>query len=157
MHINQDHKISQRQKTFEVKEIPSFQTTNLPLHFFRCQVFWRFLFSSEVFFDSVTPFPLFPFVFTSKLCSPVKHRSWQETSWISCPGRSSWWRISWRSALRTWETSPPLLTVRYKLGGFLLKRLCLGTCACWSHRCAELTITAGDATVVRLAHSHQQM
>lgn len=41
------------------------------------EVFWSFLVFSEagVFFGSMSPFCLFPFLFTSKLCSPVKHHS----------------------------------------------------------------------------------
>lgn len=62
MPINQDHKIFQRQKTFEVKETPWFQAMNLPSHFFRCRVLWSFLFSSEVFWfwfnDSFSSLPI---------------------------------------------------------------------------------------------------
>lgn len=142
MHISHDHTISQRKITFKVKEMPWFQGSELAIALQLPGV------SGGFFLLRLTPFPLSPFVSTSKLCSPVKHLLWQETSWISCPGRSSWWRISRRSAVRTWETSPPLLMVRDNLGGVLLKMVCLGMCACWKERCAEVTITGGDAIIV---------
>lgn len=123
---------------------------NLSLHFMCFGDFFGFFSGAGFLFCSMTPFCLSPFVFTSKLCSPVKHHLWQETSWISCPGRSSWWRILRRSALRTWETSPLLLMVRNSSGAFLLTRICLGMCVCWNNHCAELSSSGGDdATVVR--------